>query len=125
MTTVCQLCRKPLSSMHVENEAAIPDLLNILTSHLQHRHPVEYREVEEDLKDLQQLLTATPAYLLLRFADIEDNRTSDGFRQMVNAVEKAMEHFSELLFGPGEEEAGEALEEYEPILGENSCVGKS
>ena len=110
MTVVCALCKKPQTSMLADGEKAITDLIDILTKHVKYVHKVEFRELEEDLRDLQQLLTAAPAYLLLQeFGDIEDGRTSEAFKGTASDVEKAMQRLSELLFGP--EEEGEGVEE--------------
>jgi hypothetical protein len=90
-----------------DGEKAVSDVINILTKHLQQVHRAEHRELEEDLRDLQQLVTVAPAFLMLdRFVEMEDSRTSEAFKQAMVGIEKAMEQLSQLLFGVEEAEEG-------------------
>lgn len=104
MTIVCAICQEEMSSIHLDEKLAIPDILNSMTTHLRLKHKEEHQELTEDCLELQKIIITIPAFLLVdRFIDVESEKTSPGFKEASNKIDEGIASLGEIVFGNIEE----------------------
>lgn len=111
MTVICNECKTKVTTMLLDKEDALKDLLSLVKTHFRYKHPEIHAEMESDFAAIIKALPVVPGYLIFgSLIDIDNSETSEIIRETYMQMEEILEPLAE-LFDTSDD--GEELQESE------------